>query len=66
MPRHIGLRRILRLIDELQVTPTPLEDLAREHGVTTRTIRRDLETIHAVGPYRVRHEASGFSVEARD
>jgi len=26
-----------------------LEDLAREHGVSTRTIRRDLEALEAVG-----------------
>jgi len=55
-PRNRTLVRCLRLWRELdgrRVLPS-LEELAREHGVSTRTIRRDLaaleEAYYAVPP----------------
>jgi predicted DNA-binding transcriptional regulator YafY len=49
--RHVGLQRVLRLAQQLQgarYVPS-LIDLARETGVSTRTVRRDLELLEAVG-----------------
>lgn len=49
--RDETLRRTLRLfarIGKARYVP-PIADLAVEFGVTTRTIRRDLESLEAVG-----------------
>lgn len=49
--RHRSLTRALRLwrqLDGLHRRP-PLADLAAQHGVTTRTIRRDLDTLAECG-----------------
>ena len=48
-PRNRTLVRCLRLWRELdgrRVLP-PLQEMAREHGVSTRTIRRDLAALEA-------------------
>lgn len=53
-PRNEGLRRtlcLLRRVESLRYAP-PVKSLAREFGVTTRTIRRDLALLEEVG-YRV-------------
>lgn len=49
--RHIGLNRVLRLMQKLEgcrYAPS-LEVLADEFGVCERTIRRDLELLETAG-----------------
>ncbi len=54
--RNGALIRVLTLAQRLQSRRWLLDDLAQELGVTTRTIRRDLETLSSVG-FRVRNTA---------
>ena len=49
--RNVGLVRCLKLMRELEgvrVRP-PLTELAARHGVTTRTIYRDLQALQSAG-----------------
>lgn len=43
------LTRCLRMIERLKVHRASLDQLATEGGVSTRTIRRDLEAVSAAG-----------------
>lgn len=52
--RVVRLVRILKVIGLLEAAPRTLEELAGILGVTIRTIRRDLEAIHASGRSVVR------------
>lgn len=54
--RNACLVRTLRMIEALRVRRLTLEQLASEHGVTTRTVRRDLEAISAAGLPLRKHE----------
>ena len=47
--RQQALRRCLRLMDRLANRRATLQQLAEEYAVTTRTIRRDLDVLEAVG-----------------
>jgi predicted DNA-binding transcriptional regulator YafY len=47
--RNQALERSLRLLRLLQRGRRPLDALAVELGVTTRTVRRDLETLSVAG-----------------
>lgn len=54
--RNDTLIRVLRMIEALRVRRLSLRELAREHQVTTRTVRRDLEAISAAGLPLRKHE----------
>jgi len=59
--------RVLRLLVDLDARAWSLDDLAAKHGVTTRTVRRDLAVVGRV--YRLaRTETPGggatFALEA--
>jgi predicted DNA-binding transcriptional regulator YafY len=43
------LTRCLRTIERLKVRRATLAELAQESGVSTRTVRRDLEALSAAG-----------------
>ena len=48
--RNVGLVRVLTLLRLLQTKRRfTLNDLAERHRVTTRTVRRDLDVLQAVG-----------------
>jgi predicted DNA-binding transcriptional regulator YafY len=47
--RNEALVRVLLLARTLTAERLTLEELARVSGVTTRTVRRDLEALHAAG-----------------
>ncbi len=47
--RNQSLDRTLRLLNALRSGRWPLRDLATQLGVTTRTIRRDIEVLSAAG-----------------
>lgn len=56
--RGRALRRQWRLIVLLRQRRRTLPDLAEQLGVTTRTIRRDLEVLESVGVALGKEEAS--------
>lgn len=41
--------RLIRLMERLKVRRAALGELSREFGVTTRTIRRDMEALSVAG-----------------
>lgn len=49
MRRHATLTRTWQLLQALQARRCTLHELARDLGVTDRTIRRDLEALEAAG-----------------
>ena len=49
MARNLALIRTLSIVRDLQVGHQTLDVLAARYGVTTRTIRRDLDAIEASG-----------------
>lgn len=55
MTRHQAVIRCLKLVRQVPygwMTQQRIRDLAHEHGVSTRTIYRDLDALKAAG-YRV-------------
>lgn len=46
--RNVALVRVLRLMRMLR-QPATIHELAEQLGVTTRTVRRDLELLNVVG-----------------
>jgi predicted DNA-binding transcriptional regulator YafY len=68
-PGHLELRRVERqqaLIERLQAahgTRVPLADLARELGVSTRTVARDVERLRLSGVPITAHQGRGGGVE---
>lgn len=49
MARNNQLIRVLQLADRLRGRRWSIEQLAQEAGVTTRTVRRDLEALSSAG-----------------
>ena len=47
--RNVALRRSWAVLCAVTAGPVTLRDLAQQCGVTPRTVRRDLETLQAVG-----------------
>jgi len=59
--RNSQLTRALQLIERLKGQRATLIELSQDFGVTTRTIRRDLEAISAAGiPLQSTDESGGF------
>lgn len=57
--RHKALLRVLSTLKKMERSPwVCIVDLAREHGVSVRTIRRDMEVLELAG-YPLRYEHVG-------
>lgn len=64
MPRHVGLLRILQLVELLRQSSCTLAELSKEFGVTERTIRRDLDLLNRTHLYAIRQDAFGYHLSS--